>query len=79
VEADLLDAASIHKAIEGADFVIHTASPFPQKNPKRESDVINPAVNGTQAVLDACKFHKVKWLVITSSIIAIFDPTKAKV
>jgi len=47
VEADLLDAASIHKAIEGADFVIHTASPFPPKVPKRESDIIDPAVKGT--------------------------------
>ena len=29
VEADLLDADSLGKAIEGATYVVHTASPFP--------------------------------------------------
>jgi len=29
-------------------------------------------------VLDACLKHKVKWLVITSSIVAVFDPAKDK-
>jgi len=37
--------------------VIHTASPFPAGNPKKESDIIDPAVKGTQAVLDACAKH----------------------
>lgn len=29
VSADLLDDASIDKAIDGAEFVVHTASPIP--------------------------------------------------
>lgn len=29
VEADLLDGDSIDRAIEGCDYVVHTASPFP--------------------------------------------------
>ena len=36
VEADLLDEESIHRAIEGCTYVVHTASPFPVVNPKDE-------------------------------------------
>ena len=73
VQADLLDAESIMKAVEGADIVIHTASPFPLDNPKNEQDLIKPAVEGTLAVMRACHFHKVKRVVITSSIAAVAD------
>jgi nucleoside-diphosphate-sugar epimerase len=76
VAADLLDADSIDKAIEGCDYVVHTASPFPAKMPKHEDDLIKPAVGGTRAVLEACKKHKVKKLVVTSSVAAILDYSK---
>jgi len=76
VAADLTDAASVDKAIEGCDYVIHTASPFPSKQPKNENDLIRPAVEGTKAVLDACKKHAVKKLVVTSSVAAIIDYSK---
>ena len=78
VEADLENAESIHNAIEGCDYVVHTASPFPSKVPKNEDQIIKPAVNGTKAVVEACHKFKVKRVVITSSVIAIFDPIKAK-
>jgi nucleoside-diphosphate-sugar epimerase len=71
VEADLENAESLMKAVEGAVYVIHTASPFPLAKPKSEMDLINPALNGTKAVMEACKAHKVKKVVITSSIAAI--------
>jgi len=73
VAVDLNDAASIDKAIEGCNYVVHTASPFPVGEPKNEDDVIKPAVEGTQAVLDACRKHKVRRLVVTSSIVSIVD------
>lgn len=78
VEANLDHKDSIINAIEGAHFVVHTASPFPIKPPKNESDLINPAVNGTLAVIEGCKLHKVKRVVITSSIAAIMYETGAK-
>lgn len=56
---------------------MHTASPLPSAPPKRESDVIEPAVNGTKAVLEACHKHRVKRLIITSSALTIFDPERA--
>lgn len=71
VEADLNSEESLFAAIKGADFVVHTASPFPLKPPRHENDLINPAVNGTVAVMKACHQNKVKRVVITSSIAAI--------
>lgn len=36
VEADLLDEASLIKAAEGCEYIVHTASPFPIAEPKDE-------------------------------------------
>jgi len=76
VVADLMIPESIDQAIENCDYVIHTASPYPDKNPPKDEiyeSVIKPAVEGTRAVLDACKRHKIKRLVFTSSIEAVID------
>jgi dihydroflavonol-4-reductase len=53
VEADLLDADSISRAVAGSTYVVHTASPV-VFNPKTDDDVIKPAVDGTLAVMKAC-------------------------
>jgi len=66
-----MDENSIMQAIEGSDFVVHTASPFPIVQPKDEDELIKPAVNGTLAVMKACRKNKVKRVVITSSCAAI--------
>lgn len=76
VNADLLDPVSIDHAIAGADYVVHTASPLPLKQPKDENLLIKPAVEGTLAVLRAAHKHKVKRVVITSSLVAIMSPEK---
>jgi nucleoside-diphosphate-sugar epimerase len=34
--------------------------------------LIHPAVNGTKAVMEACHANKVKRVVITSSVVAIY-------
>lgn len=47
------DPSSIEKAIEGADYVIHTASPNSLSPPKNENDTIRPAVDGTVSVMEA--------------------------
>lgn len=57
--------------MEGCDYVVHTASPFPLKTPTNENDLIKPAVEGTLAVVRAAHKHKVKRVVITSSCVAI--------
>ncbi len=53
VEADLNNKDSIMAAIIGAEYVVHTASPFPLKPPKTPAELIDPAVNGTLAVMQA--------------------------
>ena len=55
VEADLTDDASIKNAIQGATYVIHTASPIATKAPKDKNEMIRPAVDGTISVLEAAK------------------------
>jgi len=79
VEADLLDRDSLFKAIEGCQYVVHTASPFPIKKPKHEDDLIKPAVEGTTAAVEAAIQNKVKRIVITASVASIMatkDKTK---
>jgi nucleoside-diphosphate-sugar epimerase len=71
VAADLLDADSLDKAIEGCDYVVHTASPLPTKPVAHENEVVKPAVEGTLSVLRAAQKHKVKRVVVTSSGLTI--------
>ena len=53
-------------------YVIHVASPYPTTQPKDESELITPAVEGTQAILKACVQAKsVKKVVLTSSSVAV--------
>ena len=47
VEADLLDNSCWDKVVQGVDFIIHTASPFPPVPPDNEDQLIKPAREGT--------------------------------
>ena len=73
VSAELLDADSIDKACEDCDLVVHVASPLVMKDPKDENDVLGPAINGTENVINACFKNNVKRVVVTSSCISILD------
>lgn len=73
VEADLTDEASLIKAAEGCTYIVHTASPFPLNAPKDEQELIKPAVGGTKAVMRAASVHKVKRVVVTSSVAAVMN------
>lgn len=55
----------------GCDFVVHTASPVAMINPRNHNDLIVPAVNGVTFVLLAAQKHKVKRVVVTSSVAAV--------
>jgi len=68
--ADLLNADSIDKAVEGATYLVHVASPVSLVCENSE-DLIKPAVEGTMAALRAAHKHGVKRVVVTSSIAAI--------
>jgi nucleoside-diphosphate-sugar epimerase len=69
--ADLTSDAGWPKAVEGCDFVLHVASPFPSGVPKHEDDLIIPAREGALRVLRSARDAGVKRVVLTSSFAAI--------
>lgn len=54
--------------------MIHVASPFPAENPRDEMELIRPAMEGTENVLEACAKTKggVKRVVLTSSCASVY-------
>ncbi|XP_019458085.1 PREDICTED: cinnamoyl-CoA reductase 1 isoform X1 [Lupinus angustifolius] len=72
-KVDLLDLQSVKAAINGCDGVFHTASPVTD-NPE---EMVEPAVNGAKNVIIAAAEAKVRRVVFTSSIGAVYmDPTR---
>nr|CAA12276.1 cinnamoyl CoA reductase [Populus trichocarpa] len=72
-KADLLDYESLKEGIQGCDGVFHTASPVTDD----PEEMVEPAVNGTKNVIIAAAEAKVRRVVFTSSIGAVYmDPNK---
>jgi dihydroflavonol-4-reductase len=69
--ADLMSDDGWPEAVDGSDFVLHVASPFPPDEPADEDKVIVPAREGTIRVLRAARNAGVKRVVLTSSFAAI--------
>ena len=70
-QADLLSDDGWEQAVEGCDYVLHVASPFPPSHPKDPDELIVPAREGTLRVLRAALDAGVKRVVVTSSIAAV--------
>lgn len=72
-KADLLTPGSYKEAMEGCELVYHTASPFTTKVKDPETELIQPAVLGTEYLLvTANEVSSVKRIVLTSSCAAIY-------
>lgn len=71
VAADLTSHAGWDAAVEGCDFVLHVASPYPAVSPADEDELIVPARDGALRVLAAARRAGVKRVVLTSSFAAI--------
>ena len=71
VQADLCDDAGWDQAMQDIDVVIHIASPFPDEPVTDDEILVEPAKEGTLRVLKAACQHKVKRVILTSSIAAI--------
>ncbi|XP_022642518.1 cinnamoyl-CoA reductase 2 isoform X3 [Vigna radiata var. radiata] len=70
--ADLLDAAAIFRAVAGCSGVFHVASPCTLEDPADpQSELLEPAVQGTLNVLEAARSVGVRRVVLTSSISAM--------
>jgi nucleoside-diphosphate-sugar epimerase len=64
IKSDIRDKALVDRAMEGVDFVVHTAAALPLYSPE---DIYTTDVEGTRNVLDAALRHGVKRFVHVSS------------
>ena len=71
--ADLLDDGGWDAAVEGCEYVLHVASPFPPSAPKDPDELIVPAREGTRRVLRAAIKAGVRRVVVTSSSATVAD------
>lgn len=72
-QSDLLEPGSYADAMKGCELVFHTASPFTNIVDDPQKELIEPAVKGTENVLEqANKTESVKRVVVTSSCAAIY-------
>lgn len=72
-KADLMTPGAYKEAMEGCELVYHTASPFTLDVKDPQKELIDPAVNGTESVLNsASEVPSVKRIVLTSSCAAIY-------
>jgi nucleoside-diphosphate-sugar epimerase len=75
--ADLGEDGGWQAAVEGCDYVLHVASPFPPVQPRDPDELIVPAREGTLRVLRAALAAGVKRTVVTSSVAAIGGGSKS--
>lgn len=71
VTADLTADAGWADAVAGCEHVLHTASPFPARQPEDAQELIRPAREGTLRVLRAARDAGVRRTVVTSSFAAV--------
>ena len=69
--AELMSDEHWSHLIEGCDYVLHVASPFPSKQPKDPDELIAPAREGTLRVLRTALDADVTRVIVTSSIAAV--------
>ncbi|HZG68829.1 MAG TPA: NAD-dependent epimerase/dehydratase family protein, partial [Herpetosiphonaceae bacterium] len=64
ITGDIRDRATVDRAMEGVDIVVHTAAALPLYSPK---DIYTTDVEGTRTLLDSALQHQVKRFVQISS------------
>lgn len=71
VGLDLTRDGGWSDAMTGVDAVIHTASPFPNTQPRNPRTLVQPAVDGVLRALKAATGADVRRFVMTSSVAAV--------
>jgi len=77
-ELNLLSDKGWNSAVKDCDYLMHIASPCIIKEPKNESEIINPAVEGTLRALNFSRNSNIKKVILTSSIGAMLYGNKKK-
>lgn len=77
---DMTKAESYKDALQGVSGIIHSASPFVLKPKNNVKDLLEPAVQGSVAILEAAKQwgSSVTRVVVTSSHASVCDLSKGK-
>lgn len=70
IELDLMQDDGWDAAMQGVDYLLHTASPFVTTSPKDAGEIVKPALDGTRRALNAALHSNVKRIVLTSSMAA---------
>ncbi len=80
VVPDMTIPGAFNSALQGIDGVIHCASPMPPMDAKIDPEIIlGPAVKMTTGILeDAAKVSTVKRVVITSSVVTLYEPKQGR-
>jgi nucleoside-diphosphate-sugar epimerase len=80
VVPDMTISGAFNEALKEIDGVMHVASPMPPMDPKTDPEIIlGPAVKMTLGILeDAAKVSSVKRVVITSSVVTLYEPKEGK-
>lgn len=73
--ADLTRDGGWDGVMNDADYVLHTASPFPMEQPANPDELIVPAREGTLRVMQAAHRNGIRRVVLTSSTVAVMYPT----
>jgi nucleoside-diphosphate-sugar epimerase len=72
VAADLMSSKGWAESLENVTYVFHVASPFKLNVKDGRKELVEPAINGTRNLLEACLASKtLKRVVLTSSVAAI--------
>lgn len=71
VQADLAADAGWNEAVQGCRYVLHTASPFPENQPRDKFGLVPLARGGTERVCRAARDGGAERLVLTSSVASI--------
>ncbi|TRZ75824.1 MAG: NAD-dependent epimerase/dehydratase family protein [Bacteroidetes bacterium] len=72
VRGDVRDYQQVSEACRNIDMVIHSAA-IVDWGTKSEEEILSVNVEGTKNIIQACKEQKVKFLVFTSSLDAVFS------
>ncbi len=74
----LLEEGCFKEAMEGCKYCIHTASPYALDVEDPQKDLVDPAVEGTQNVLQCALETGIARVVVTSSMAAITDEPQSE-
>lgn len=69
---DLTNPEAFKGHLDDVDYIFHLASPLPGKGEDVHKDYVDPAVDGTLAILkEAAKHERVKFVIVMSSVLGL--------